>query len=334
MMTRTDLDRFPILGRLEPQTVQRHLVHLPGARLVGEEWPVVTICGHNAGPAVFINAGVHGCEYPAIETVVRLSKAIDPAGLSGTVVLMPVLNLPSFRARTPFVCPKDGLNPNRTFPGNPTGSYTEQLVHAVTEEFIARADVYLDLHGGDMVEDLVPFSICRSGSEQVDRTAFELATAFGLPYLLVVDRPVQASAGNMSFVAAAERGVPGFIAEAGRTGLLEEEPVRLLFDGVYRVLSHLRMIDAGAAPAAPVAPPTVLTAFEWLYSRHAGMFHTRVAVGDAVRAGETIGTIDSLFGDCLEEIVSPVQGQVLFLTTSPAVAQNGLLMGIGVAGDA
>lgn len=330
-MERSDLSRFPALGTLTPNTVTRHMLSLPGSALEGEQWSVTAICGQQPGPALFVCAGVHGCEYPAIETVIRLSNAIDPARLSGTLVLLPVVNLPSFRARTPFVCPVDGLNPNRNFPGRPDGSYTEQLVHALMSEFISHADGFVDLHGGDMVEDLVPFSICRQGSAAVDTTALAMATAFGLPYLLLVDRPVQESSGNMSFVAAAESGVPGFIAEAGRTGLLEEEPVQLLLDGMARLLAHLQML---ASPVAPAPPPTVLTAFDWLYSEHAGLFHTRVTVGANVTKGQTVGTIDSLFGECLEEVVSPVDGQVLFLTTSPSVTERGLLMGIGVAGAA
>lgn len=327
-ITRNDLDRFPILGTLDPGTIQRHEVALPGEALQADRWPVVSITGARPGPSIFISAGVHGGEYPAIETVVRLSRTIDATEVAGTIVLMPVMNLPAFWSRTPFVCPVDGLNPNRMFPGEPAGSYTEQLVHAVTEEFIARADAYIDLHGGDMVEALVPFSICRGSDDAADVRARELAEVFGLPYLLVIDRPVQPAKGSMSFVAAADRGVPGFIAEAGGVGLLEEEPVRLLTDGVTRVLNHLGMLEREVAPAGDI---TALSSFEWLYSRNAGMFHARVGVDDLVEEGTVVGTIDSLFGDELERIVSPIRGRVLFLTTSPAVSANGLLMGIGVS---
>lgn len=322
------LDRFPILGALEPGTTRRHEIVLPGDALRDGRWPVVSIAGARPGPVIFVNAGIHGGEYPAIETVVRLSRSIDASEVSGAIVLMPVVNLPAFWGRTPFVCPVDGLNPNRMFPGDPDGTYTEQLVHSLTEEFIARADAYIDLHGGDMVEALAPFSICRGSADPADTMARELAEVFGLPYLLVIDRPVQPAKGSMSFVAAADRGVPGFIAEAGGVGLLEEEPVRLLTDGVTRVLNHLGVLQRDIAPAGDI---TVLSSFEWLYSRDAGMFHARVAVDDLVEEGTVVGTIDSLFGDEQECIVSPVRGRVLFLTTSPAVAANGLLMGIGVS---
>lgn len=319
---------FPLLGTLTPGTTQRHEVALPGALLQGTTWPVTTVTGREPGPVVFINAGVHGGEYPAVETVIRLGKRLDAAALRGTVVLMPVLNLPAFWKRSMFVCPEDNLNPNRVFPGKPDGSYSEQLVYAMTTEFIARADAYIDLHGGDIPEDLVPFSICRGGTETVNERSKELAGVFGLPYLLTVNRPIQPGRGGSSFTAAAERGVPGFIAEAGGVGQLQQDAVQLLTDGVLRVLAHLEMMPV-AAPAAPA--PTVLTAFEWLYTTNAGMFYPAVAVNDTVEKGQEIGTVGSLFGETLETITSPVNGRVLFLTINPAVLEKGLLMGIGVA---
>lgn len=204
-MTATESVRIPILGPLTMGATEWHMVSLPGAALAGRQWPVVTVSGAQPGPVLFVGAGVHGGEYPAVETVIRLGKTLDPATLSGTVVLMPVLNLPAFDARSMFVCPVDGVNPNRVFPGSPDGTYSEQLVYALTTEFIAHADAYIDLHGGDIVEDLVPFSICRKGDHDTDRRAVALAKAFGLPYLLTVDRPVQPAKGSSSYVAAAER---------------------------------------------------------------------------------------------------------------------------------
>lgn len=320
--------RFPILGRLQPGTTQRHLVRLPGEALADEPRPVISVTGLEDGPAVFINAGVHGGEYPPIEAVIRLGRELDAKKLRGTVVLMPVLNLPAFWKRSMFVCPVDNINPNRVFPGDRKGSYSEQMAHALVTEFISRADACIDLHGGDIPEALVPFSICRAGDSDVDRKAKELASVFGLPWLLRVSKPIEAAKGSPSYVASAEAGVPGFIADAGGVGQLHEDAVELLMDGVRRVLARLRMCEDSVAAAGP---PTLLRSFEWLYSKNAGMFYPRVAVGEEISAGETIGTVGSLFGDTLEKIVAPVSGRVLFLTINPAVVANGLLMGIGVA---
>jgi predicted deacylase len=362
-----DPAKIPILGELEPGTTQRHLIKLPGAALANDEpRPVISVAGATPGPVLFVNAGVHGGEYPAIEAVIRLSKTLDPKKISGAVILMPVLNLPAFRARTPFVCPIDNVNPNRVFPGDPAGSYSEQMTHALINEFVVHADAYIDLHGGDIPEALVPFVICRSEAGLGDSKAREvtarskqIAMAFGLPYVLTVSKPVQAAKGQSSYAAAAEKGTPAILAEAGGVGQMQEDAVELLVNGVMRVMQQLGMLAGpksqipdsksqtkktarsaesfrqeaavvtAKGSAADTAAPTVLTKFEWLYTKHAGMWYPEVAPGDAVKESEQIGTVADLFGDTLENVNSPVNGVVLFLTINPSVLENGLLMGIG-----
>ena len=361
--------KFPILGQLKRGTTQRHLIQLPGAALADDEpRPVITVSGAHDGPTLFVNAGVHGGEYPAIEAVIRLGKLLDPHEISGTVVLMPVLNLPAFRSRTPFVCPVDNVNPNRVFPGDAEGSYSEQMTHAIINEFVAHADAWIDLHGGDIPEDLVPFAICRGGDTEIDRKSKEMAVAFGLPYVLTISKPVQQAKGVSSYVAGAERGVPSILAEAGGTGRLEQDAVEMLVNGVVRLMGELgmigdgvagkdeaRMTDAEGNPKREGAnekgltarsalategaerferrsqtAATILTGFEWVYAQNAGIWYSRVKAGDLVTEGQEIGRVGDLFGDALERIVAPVSGTVLFLTINPSVQANGLLMGIGV----
>jgi len=356
----------PILGELTPGTTQRHLIKLPGAALANDEpRSVISVVGAKLGPVLFVNAGVHGGEYPAVEAVIRLGKILDPKKISGTVILMPVLNLPAFRTRTPFVCPIDNVNPNRVFPGDPRGSYSEQMTHALINEFVVHADAYIDLHGGDIPEALVPFVICRSDGGLADSKARDVATrskaiamAFGLPYVLTVSKPVQPSKGSSSYAASAEKGVPSILAEAGGVGQMQQEAVELLVKGVINVMRYLgmlavpksqspssksqgdsksqtkktarRAVATAKASAADTAASTVLTKFEWVYTKSSGVWYPKVAAGDVVNEGEQIGIVGDLFGDTLEKVVSPVNGVVLFLTINPSVLENGLLMGIGV----
>ena len=118
---------------------------------------------------------------------------------------------------------------------------------------------------------------------------------------------------------------------------MQEEAVELLVNGVMSVMRHLGMI-AGERPQLNPLPnkgeegsARLLTKFEWVYTKNAGMWYPKIAPGHVVKEGEQIGTVRDLFGETLEEIISPVNGVILFLTINPSVLENGLLMGIGVA---
>src|SRR5215813_6841943 len=325
------MDQIPILGKLTPGKTQRHLIKLPGAALAKDEpRPVISITGAKPGPLLFVSAGVHGGEYPAIEAGIRLSNTLDPKKIAGTVILMPVMNLPAFRARTPFVCPIDNVNPNRVFPGDSTGSYSEQMTHALINEFVVHADAYVDLHGGDIPEALVPFVICRSEAGLADSKARdvagrsrEMALAFEMPYVLTVSKPIQPAKGRRagggglsSYAAAAEKGVPSILAEAGGVGQMQEDAVALLVQGGINVMRHLGMIAGPKPPLNPLphkgqeSSATVLTKFEWLYTKHQGMWYPKVGAGDLVKKGQEIGTIGDLFGNTLEKVISPVNGVI------------------------
>jgi predicted deacylase len=82
------MKKIPILGELTPGKTERHMIKLPGAALANDEpRPVITVTGAKEGPVLFVNAGVHGGEYPAIEAVIRLSKALDPKKIADAVRL-------------------------------------------------------------------------------------------------------------------------------------------------------------------------------------------------------------------------------------------------------
>jgi hypothetical protein len=55
-----------------------------------------------------------------------------------------------------------------------------------------------------------------------------------------------------------------------------------------------------------------------------------VAAGEQVTEGQVIGRVSSLDGAQVHEsITAPADGVVIFLTSSPAVADDGLLLGLG-----
>jgi predicted deacylase len=288
-------------------------------------WPYTVIRGAQDGPHVALISGVHPAEYPAIEGNIRFTRSLDPARLRGTIVSLPLVDVPAFLPRSPFVCPIDGKNPNRFFPGDPNGSFSEVLDDAIFRAVIAPADTLIDLHGGDMVEALVPFSIYSvSGNEEVDARSMSLGRAFGLPYL-VASRPQPGGIGGTTAHAAAAAGIPSIIAEAGSSGLLTEPETQMMVDGIENALRSLGMLDGEVKSHEPVE----IEQFTWLRSPAEGMWYPAVEVGAQVREGQNIGRIGNLYGDTLAEICAPHDGTVLFITSSPAMPHDGLIISVG-----
>jgi predicted deacylase len=273
------------------------------------EHPCFEAHGAHDGPRLTLIAGVHGCEYSSIAAATRFMRSLDTDALSGSVVCVPIVSLESFRRRSPFVVPVDGKNLNRSFPGDPSGSYTDALAWAIRTELLEPADAAIDLHGGDMVEALEPFSIFEDDESEA------LALAFGLPYATRAPSP-------SGMTSSAARG-PAIIAEAGGIGQLEESAVAMLADGVGRSLRWLGML-----PGSDSSSTRMLGEHRFVYGRASGWWESAVTVGASVRDGERLGVIKDLFGDVVEELSSPQDGVVLWLTTSPAVGSQGLLLGL------
>ena len=322
---RADADALDQIELPPPGTVRRGTLRFSHPTLADWVWPYTVVRGAVDGPRLALISGVHPAEYPAIEANIRSIRALDPAHLRGIVVSLPIVDVPAFLPRTPFVCPIDGKNPNRFFPGDPNGTFTDVMDDAIFRAVVAPSDALVDLHGGDMVEALVPFSIYSPvGTDQVNAASAALGRAFGLPYL-VASLPRPGGIGGTTAQAAAAAGVPAIIAEAGSSGLLTEPETQLLVDGVGNTLRHLGMLGDIVPPATPIE----IDRFTWLNSPAEGMWYPSVVVGESVREGQTIGRIGDLFGDTLAEIAAPHPGDVLFITSSPAMPADGLIMAIG-----
>src|SRR5215470_520676 len=212
--------------------------------LAGIEVPVVEAAGPRDGPKLTVIAGVHGCEYASMAAVRQWSADLAAMNLRGSVRVVPVLNLPAFRARSPFVVPEDGKNLNRCFPGDPDGTLADRLAHAAFTQLIAGSDALIDAHCGDLPEALEPFTLYEAGP--AEDQALALALAYGLGYVIRQEPgPDRAVAGTTSAAAAAV-GIPAITAEAGGCGLIERAAVDLHVRGLNRVLASLGMTDGPA----------------------------------------------------------------------------------------
>jgi len=84
--------------------------------------------GATEGKTIGITAAVHGNELNGISVIQRLFSQIDVKQLQGTIVGIPVVNVPSFlKKQRRFI---DGKDLNRIMPGNANGNISQVYAYA------------------------------------------------------------------------------------------------------------------------------------------------------------------------------------------------------------
>lgn len=288
----------------------------------GVRMPLTIVNGATAGPCILITAGVHGGEYPGIEAAIRLARELDPDQVRGTVVLVHLVSPLAFHARQQYVVPQDGKNLNRQFPGKALGTVTERMAHVLMTELVHRMDAWVDLHGGDIHEALVPFTIYSDVAEaEVVARSRAMAEAYGIEYVVS-----SSSVKGGTYSAAASSGVPCILAEAGQLGRLDQDCVEVHLRGCRNALRQLGSLPGEPDPVGPVRR---LRRFEWLFAHQAGCWYPAVELGARVQEGHAAGAVRDYFGATLEEYRVPADGIVLFLVTSLAMNEGDPLLAVG-----
>lgn len=289
---------------------------------IEEKLPTFLINGSDEGPRVLIIGGIHGCEYTSIDAALTVARELQPVDVQGRVAVLPIANPASFYARSIYVHPRDQKNLNRMFPGKEDGTDAERLAYWLNETGFKHVDYIIDLHGGDMIEALVPFTIYHvTEDQQVLDKSKEMASLFDIEYVIGSSGQVPGS----TYGCAAEQGTPAIIAEAGQQGILNREQSVVLQEGIKNILRSLNVLNGEVKKS----PSTFLQVFDWYRAEMTGLWYPAVQIGDEVKKGEVIGKITDEFGDPVKEYISQTDGVVLFLVTSLAINSNDPLLAVG-----
>jgi predicted deacylase len=290
--------------------------------------PVVLINGAEAGPRCTLIAGVHGGEYVGVEALISVLKEVDPKGLRGQIVACPIVNPPVVYDPRLRNSPLDGLNLNRIFPGDETGSESERLAAWIIRHLVDGADFFVDLHGGGLGSDLVPFvGIRTSGDPEYDRTVLEAAEAFGFEHIVRGRAPD----GGNSHAAVTRRGIPAMLIELGQRGYRKQEQITEMRNGLLRLANHLRMLDV------EVPKPTKKTR-HWVWAVEVGapsdgLWYPSFEIGDDLEKGSELGVICDPFGNVLDVVTLPCSGKVFYGHRGLTITTGGLVGAIAESED-
>jgi predicted deacylase len=290
--------------------------------------PVAVIRGAKPGPVLALVSGLHGTEYASIIALEKLIQSLDPGQISGTVIILPLVNLPSFEQKVPHVNPVDGKSMNRFYPGKPDGTQTERASWLITKQVVERCDYLIDFHGGDLDENLRPYSYWpKSGNDRQDAITRDMVLAFGLDTIIVwSDRPRDPNASRYLDNTAATRGKPAIAVEAGFAGTVDPEDVHALISGTFSVMRYLKMLPG---QATMVEHPVWIGKIDTITSDQDGIFYPLVARGSYVEQGMKIGYVTDYFGRTIYEAHAPAAGVVLYICAVPSMKKGNTVANIG-----
>jgi predicted deacylase len=295
--------------------------------LAAWRWPVVEMRGGLPGPRMCVMAGMHVNEVSSIEAVVQLQSRISPQQLKGTIAIIPILNLPALSDRSQYLCPIDSKNINFCFPGSASGSFSEVLADAILSEWASQADVLVDLHGGDLCENVAKFSICQQvGDPAFDARNLALARCFDAEVIVLLDPSYMEVPGRACTARARSRRYAA-MSEAGANGIIDSCSVAFHLDGVVNIAKLMGMLPG--EPKQPTRAQMVVDRYEWIGTPRAGILHSRVEAGARIKNGQLLAYLTDVFGTVSSEIRAPDDGLVLWRITHGLVSEGEKIFGLG-----
>lgn len=280
--------------------------------------PVTEIQGSRDGPSVLITAGIHGGEYPGMVATMEMAKELSPSDIAGRITFIHSANPGAFWARRPELNEEDKKNLNREFPGNPRGSPTEKLAWHLMRNYILRADYYMDLHSGDIHEDLCPHVYySKACTKEVSRTSKRMALHVDVPYMV----PSMAKGG--AYNCAAEYGVPSILIERGGTGICRREDIDGFKADIRRILHHLGMLLTSSVPITEIRQNLrEVQKVIYVLAEEDACWISGRAQGERLKKGDIIGEATNLFGDACRTYIAEEEGIMLYLNTSLALLKG------------
>jgi len=252
----------------------------------------VAVIRNGEGPTVLMMGGNHGDEYEGPIVLGRLIRDLDPSTIRGRLIFVPAINLPAVRAGN-RVSSADGKNMNRTFPGDPLGTPTDQISHYVDSVLFPMADVFMDLHSGGSSLDLIP-SVMMQRPDDADlrRRTLDTVLAFNAPLTVVMDTLGER---RTSSAAALARGLVVIGSELGSAGAVSLDGLAVCERGVRNVLHHLGVLPADPPPQRrPTQLMQIAGADSYVFAPADGLFEPFHPLGTWVEKGQPAGQVNFL----------------------------------------
>ncbi|MBV6304847.1 succinylglutamate desuccinylase/aspartoacylase family protein [Candidimonas humi] len=280
--------------------------------------PFIALRGKSPGRTLWLHGQVHGDEINGIVAALRFANSLDPATMSGNLVVTPTGNpqaLDARRKRNPY----DELDLDQTYPGNAKGMVSERLAHALFQEVEGVADVLINLHTMNPLFDSKPYSVYKTppdGRVKEDDLLAAMASFFpALACRMDIGGKGELPgniAGALDYQCL-KAGICAFMVELGAGNRYQPENVECAELGFRSLARSMGILPGGPSPADSAANLRLVSRRGWITADEGGLFVPKYRPGNAVPKGASIGDVIALDGT-----VTPV----------PAFPQDGILIGL------
>ena len=272
--------------------------------------PVTIVNGDRPGPTVGLTAATHGDELNGIEVVRTVAQSWDLDELAGTVVCLPVVNVPGFLAQQRYL-PILDRDLNRSFPGDTEGTSAKRIAATVFDNFIQPLDVLLDFHTSTRDRNNMLHVRANMDNESVSR----LAQSFAAPVIIAREGPE----GSLRREAT-EAGVPAITVELGEAHRFQRDLIDSALDGVTSVFAEYDLFEREAVHwpgwRAIVDSTNEKT---WIRADAGGIVEMRYDRGSLVHEGDEICQITNPFMGDPVSVEAPFTGVIVGVLENPVV---------------
>ena len=298
-------------GRVEPGT-RRNLRYAISETYLGDpvRIPVTIVNGAAAGPTVFLSAASHGDELNGIEVVREVAYEWDLSGLAGTLVCLPVLNVPGFLAQERYL-PIYDRDLNRSFPGRTGSTSAKRMAARIFDNFVRPCDFGVDFHTSTRGRT----NMLHVRADMSDDAVARLAQSFGSH--VIIDS--QGGDGLLR-TEATRAGVPTVTVEMGEAHRFQRDLIDDALAGVESVFAEYDLRET-----SPVRWPGWRTVIRdsdertWIRADVGGIVDMHFEAGSLVQAGDRICTLTDPFKSDSVAVEAPFTGLLVGVLENPVV---------------
>jgi uncharacterized protein len=309
------------LNEIPNGTIQRYYFHIVSDGMGMPVYvPVIVAKGKNDGPVLGLTAAVHGNELNGIPVIQRLFKELDVNTMSGIVIGVPVVNVPSLLRRTRRFL--DGNDLNHLMPGRENGNVSQIYAWRLMDRIIKHFNYLIDLH----TASLGRINSYYVRADMINPVTRKMALLQN-PQIILHNPP---SDGTLRG-AANELGIHAITLEVGNPSRFQRGMIRGGLTGIHNVLHYL-----GITPSLLDEyhdEPVICKNSTWIYSDKGGFLSVLPEPATVVKKGEPIAQLHNVFGDLIKEYVAPADGIVIGKEVNPINQTGGRMLHLGLLGE-